>query len=210
MAKSKAQQQRESNAALGTVICLLVFVPFLLFTFMRFHLLKNQYLKSDTAVRIVDLAGIKGILASCAAYILFSWLGLGIVADNSKFLGFLLFILLLGLGILLAMRLAIIYLGAVVDDESNTIIFPPDFQSLRFSDYLSIKLVESFYMVDSVELSAISKITREAGKNLYIHGGFGSRKLAFSSKQKRDECIATIQAAENYNGEVVREVGFAQ
>ena len=47
--------------------------------------------------------------------------------------------------------------------------------------------------MESVRLSQIKKITREAGKKLYIHGPFGSRGIHFSNKQKRDECISAIE-----------------
>lgn len=203
---TNTKAQREANGMIGVIIALIIFIPFLLFSFMRFSLLKDQYLKSESAVRIIDIAGLKKTLMTCAGYILLSWFSLSIAFDNSKVLSFLLFILLLGVGILLGMRLSIVYLGPIIDDKKNIIAFPPDFQSFTITDYFSSKILEAFYNTDEVNLSDIFKMTRQAGVNLFIHGDFGSRQLAFSSKQKRDECIATIQSTDNYNGEMIREL----
>ena len=203
---TNTKAQREANELIFEVILLIIFVPFLLFSFMRFSLLKDQYLKSESAVRIVDIKVLKKTLMACALYILMSGFSLSIAFDNSKVLGFLLFILLLSVGILLGMRLSIVYLGPVIDDKKNIIAFPPDFQSFTITDYFSTKILEAFYNTDEVNLSDIFKMTRQAGVNLFIHGSFGSRQIAFSSKQKRDECIATIQATNNYNGEMISEL----
>jgi hypothetical protein len=208
MARS-TKAQREANGLLGITVALIIFTPFLFFSFLRFSLLKDQYLKSIYATRVVDIAGMKSTLMACAGYILFSGIGLGMVLDKSKVLGFMLIIIIVGIGILLGMRLAVVYLGAVIDDNKDMIVFPPDFQSFTITDYFSSKIIESFYSTDNVSLSDIFKMTRQAGKYLYIHGDFGSRKLAFSSKQKRDECIATIQSTENYTGEMIRELEYA-
>lgn len=72
-------------------------------------------------------------------------------------------------------------------------------------DYLQLRFIRDMGDMESVPLSAITKITREAGKKLYVHGEFGSRGIAFSHKQKRDECIAAI---ENGSHEAITSVEF--
>jgi len=63
------------------------------------------------------------------------------------------------------------------------------------SDYLNLKFITELGTVEEVQLNQIRKITRQAGKKLFIHGKFGSRGMSFSNKQKRDECISAIEDA---------------
>lgn len=51
------------------------------------------------------------------------------------------------------------------------------------------------YKMEELPLSEIQKITREGGKIAYVHGKFGTRKISWRDKQKRDECIATLERA---------------
>ena len=43
------------------------------------------------------------------------------------------------------------------------------------------------------EFSTEESISREKGKILFIHGEFGTRKIEYMTKQKRDECLYAIQ-----------------
>jgi len=203
---ARAKKKDDSGGLLVLGVGLIIFIPFFLFSFMRFLLLQDQYLKSESAVRVVDIWGVKPMLIKCGIFTIISAVILNIAFDKSIVAALLLTVVLVTACILLGMRLSIIYLGPVIDDKKNIVAFPPDFQSFTITDFFSLKPLNAFYNTDEVKLSDILKMTRQAGKYLYIHGDFGSRKLAFSTKQKRDECIATIQATENYNGQMIMEL----
>ena len=51
-----------------------------------------------------------------------------------------------------------------------------------------------------------TSFTRETGVNFYIHGDFGSRKINFTTKQKRDECLMALQARTSIRGG--RDLGY--
>lgn len=66
--------------------------------------------------------------------------------------------------------------------------FPPFFVGFLGERY-------GWARMDEVRLSEIGRITRKAGADLYIHGSFGSRRITFTNKQKRDECIYAITSS---------------
>jgi hypothetical protein len=49
-------------------------------------------------------------------------------------------------------------------------------------------------------MEEITKMTREKGIKLYVHGSFGSKCLEYSTKQKRDEAMSMIQAISGKKG----------
>lgn len=109
-------------------------------------------------------------------------------------------------GVAVALHLAVMYLGVVGDPENDRLIFPPDMQSYGVFDYLMLRFVLDYCRTDSVPLSALTRVTRGYGTELYIHGDFGSRALQMSSKQKRDECMVMIQDMVNTRGIVFGEM----
>lgn len=72
-------------------------------------------------------------------------------------------------------------------------LFPKDMANYSISDYLNFKFVTELGHMEEVPLSQIRRITRQAGKQLFVHGKFGSRGMKFSNKQKRDECLSAIE-----------------
>jgi hypothetical protein len=60
--------------------------------------------------------------------------------------------------------------------------------------------------LDSVPLDAIDRITRQAGKRVFIHGEFGSRHISFTNKLKRDECIHLLTARSKGRLKVMAEL----
>jgi hypothetical protein len=57
-------------------------------------------------------------------------------------------------------------------------------------------------------LSDIGRITRKIGYDLYLSGSFGSRRITFTNKQKRDECIYAIQNSGRTSAKVPVEFGI--
>lgn len=190
-------------------LALILFIPFLLFSAMRYSLIKDSHLNDESNFRIMDFAVTNRVLIPAGLCMIF--LFSAIKSDSGITFGSILIIIfLILLSILLSLRLAVVYAGVMVNDEKDKISFPPDIQSFGITDYFSSKLIEYFYNINAVKLSIITKMTREAGKKLFIHGKFGSRCLVFSSKQKRDECIALIQDSDNYQGQKIYDVAFEQ
>lgn len=87
------------------------------------------------------------------------------------------------------------FLGVVVDYQQDLVFFPPNPESLDVGDYLMVlPAIRQFTSMDSVPLGDIQRITRQAGKSLFMHGDFGSRRITFTNKLKRDECIHLVTA----------------
>lgn len=99
------------------------------------------------------------------------------------------------------------FLGVVVDYEQRVVFFPPKPESLDVSDYLMVLPVfRQFTHMDSLPLGSIQRITRQAGKSLFMHGDFASRRITFSNKLKRDECIYLITGNNQGRIKVVSEL----
>jgi hypothetical protein len=109
-------------------------------------------------------------------------------------------------GYLIARHLAVLYLGIIADRERDALYFPYDMQSYTLTDYFSLRFLRDYCNVDSIPLSAIKKLTRGRGKELYIHGDFGSRGIIMSSKQKRDECLTMIQSLTGKKSLLITEI----
>ena len=60
--------------------------------------------------------------------------------------------------------------------------------------------------VQTTGTTAVEKITRQAGTQLFLHGSFGSRRIGFSSKLKRDECIHLLTASGRSQAKLVAEL----
>ena len=100
----------------------------------------------------------------------------------------------------MAERIAIEYFGVIFNDNDRTIVLPADIDNMGLGDRLRLKFLSRMGEQDSIEIRKISNITREKGVNFYIHGDFGSRRINFSNKQKRDECISALQARTRVRG----------
>jgi hypothetical protein len=103
---------------------------------------------------------------------------------------------------------SIVYFGVIVDSIGDRIYFRQDQQSYDISDYLTMKFFRDLEKIDSVKISEIDQLSRQYGENLYIAGSFGSRKIWFTNKQKRDECIYALQNSGRMPGNMMREGEF--
>lgn len=87
------------------------------------------------------------------------------------------------------------FMGVVVDYPQGRVMFPPNPESLDIVDYIKVMpVMRHFANMDSVALADVQRITRQAGKSLFLHGDFGSKRITFTNKLKRDECIHLITA----------------
>jgi len=179
----------------------------LVFSLYYFSRLKKQYLTGPHARRIFDIgaqgtsllvSGVLGYLYYMIAVVLWHYAPLTLVLT-----------LPLGLVLLIWMGKAQAYafLGVIVDYDKGVVFFRPNEESLDIGDMLLVvPLLRQFTSLDSVPLSAIDRITRQAGKRVFIHGEFGSRHISFTNKLKRDECIHLLTARSKGRLKVMAEL----
>jgi hypothetical protein len=179
----------------------------LVFSLYYFSRLKKQYLTGPHARRIFDIgaqgtsllvSGVSGYLYYMIAVVLWHYVPLTLVLT-----------LPLGLVLLIWMGKAQAYafLGVIVDYDKGVVFFRPNEESLDIGDMLLVvPLLRQFTSLDSVPLSAIDRITRQAGKRVFIHGEFGSRHISFTNKLKRDECIHLLTARSKGRLKVMAEL----
>ena len=190
-----AKKQSQGGAELGLMAIGVIFIP-LVATFGLWHYLrlKSRYLKSKGVRRVVDVWNLGAPFYSFVALIIGTWILFSMFYRNYAFLSYTLLLIALYTSIKLAQRSASCYFGAAVIPETATVVFPEDMAGYGIEDYIKLKFIRNLACMDEVELSEIEKISRQAGKRLYLHGPFGSRGISFTNKQKRDECIFAIQA----------------
>jgi hypothetical protein len=209
-----ARKTRKANegdvAALFGLFGVVLLIPFLVISFVTFRGLRQKYLESPTAQRVMDIKRLGSpLLCISVGMGLCVFIALALFAQKTvphALLGVLLTIPVLCIGYIMAKYLAVLYLGIVADKDKNSLFFPHDLQSYTLTDYFSLRFLKDLGRVDSVNLSAIQKMTRGRGKELYVHGGFGSRGIIMSSKQKRDECLTMIQSLSGKKGLLIVEV----
>lgn len=96
----------------------------------------------------------------------------------------------------LSARIGTSQIGMLVFPDEDKFVIPADPNKNTFIENIfQGKLFSDMYKMEELPLSEIQKITRESGKKAYVHGKFGTRKISWRDKQKRDECIATLERA---------------
>jgi hypothetical protein len=188
--KKQKQEEAESHLIMWMVPFIVVALVFGLYHYAK---LKRHYLTGPHVRRVFDM-GINGgamlfsgILAFgyfAAAYFLYRYAPLSLVLTAPMSL-----VVLNWVGKLQASA----FLGVVVDYQQGVVFFPPNDEALDIVDFLLVlPRVRQLTTMDTVLLADVQKITREAGKRLFLHGDFGSRRISFTDKLKRDECIHLI------------------
>ena len=101
--------------------------------------------------------------------------------------------------------LAAVHLGVVVNCSEDKLVFRIDQESYDLIDYLTLRFIRDLPRFDAIPISAIRRITRQHGVDIYLMGDFGSRRITFSNKQKRDECIYAITACPRSSAKLFSE-----
>jgi hypothetical protein len=189
----------------------MVYLPFvvalLAFSLYHYSKLKKQYLTDQDVKRVIDpgkfletaiMAGVAGV----ALYLMLSK-----AYEISFLLAIPVAVLALWLANWIGKMQARVFLGVVIDYNQDVVIFEPDISSFDIVDYLKVTpYLRSLTEMEQVQLADIQKITRQAGRNLYMHGDFGSRKISFTNKQKRDECIHFLTSGGRSRAKLVVEM----
>lgn len=96
----------------------------------------------------------------------------------------------------LSARIGTSQIGMLVFPDKDKFVIPADpNRNTLVENIFQGKLFSDMYKMEELPLSEIQKITRESGKKAYVHGKFGTRRISWRDKQKRDECIATLERA---------------
>lgn len=192
-----AKEKEENARAMCLIIGFVVFLPMMIFSIIRYRNIKSTYMENEHAQRVFDIGNLAPAFITAGSFLVLAF----IVCNYSlgSPIGFLLGpITLIVAGLIcfkIAQSIGVTYFGVLVDPANNRVLLPKDMANYSVSDYLNLKFITELGTVEEVQLNQIRKITRQAGKKLFIHGKFGSRGMSFSNKQKRDECISAIEDA---------------
>lgn len=208
-----------SASILLLVVALFVFLPFLIFGIFFYRKLKRKYSAIPNTQRVYDIgvlfktlgASIAIIVASAVLALQLSTLPTKFVSpETSQYIIRIMLVLYPAVMVWpmkkMAERIAIEYFGIIFNDNDRTMILPADLGNMGLGDWLRLKFLSRMGEQDSIDIRKISNITREKGVNFYIHGDFGSRRINFSNKQKRDECISALQVRTRVKG--ARDYGY--
>lgn len=143
---------------------------------------------------------IAGMLASGTKPLALSELPVWVVITSIVYL-----LVLAGVLAVISCWLAAVHFGTVVDPTKDRVVFRVDQESYDLTDYLTLKFITDLPKFDMVPISAIGRITRMHGTDLYLMGDFGSRRISFAKKQKRDECIYALTSSGLTNAKVMTE-----
>lgn len=195
--------------AVGLYIGLLFLLPCIICSMVYYYIYNRRFPEGAHTQQVFDVKSlreplVKGTVALgiFAAAILIGIDSLDTGNGGStplKWLGLILALIigLIGMFYVVPRYWAATYFGMRLDTERDVLVFRKDMASYRLTDYLKARIFFELGDLETVPLTSIRRITREAGKSLYVHGPFGSRAIRFTNKQKRDECIVAIEAAIN-------------
>lgn len=210
MAKKKKD---ESLWLLVTIVAFFVFLPFLIFSFLRYRKLKKRYNAIPNTQRVFDIGVLYRTIGGAIGAIILAavlFIGIGVVLHKNtspEFATQFSTILLFAFPVVIcwpmkkmAERVAVEYFGVIFNDNDRSMLLPADTGNMGLGEILRLKFLCRLGDQDRIEINKITNITREKGVSFYIHGDFGSRKVNFTNKQKRDECIAALQARTRVRG----------
>lgn len=201
--RSKKQSTKHDAVVAAWIFGIFVLFFFSLIAFPYYFVLKHKYLSPPPARRINDFQQFfRAAIKATLFFTLPSLLALGgifqIANKNPAWpiwfgalAGIYATCLLIGL-VIASCWLAAVHFGTVVDPTKDRVVFRVDQESYDLIDYFTLKFISDLPKFDTIQISAIECITRMHGTDLYLMGDFGSRRISFVKKQKRDECIFAL------------------
>jgi NADH:ubiquinone oxidoreductase subunit 5 (subunit L)/multisubunit Na+/H+ antiporter MnhA subunit len=197
----KNDKTAETALLLGSIA---IFCVFLINSFIVFKHFSKKYNLTEADERVTDslniMTFIPKILLILGIPLLFYIFG-AMIGDklNNKnvFYIFIAIGCILGIiwAILLSARVGTTQIGVLIYKKRGIAVIPYDSSSNNLTENLLCKYITGYFLMEEIPLAGITKITRESGKKLFIHGTFGTRCIAWRNKQKRDECIAALELA---------------
>lgn len=188
--QNRRNKDNADNLVLAALAAAAVLLVFSMIHFLRF---KSQYASGPRARRVFDMGmnwrailetGLLAVVYFAIAYVLYDSYSLSVLITVP-----------LGMYVFnwLGKVQARAFLGVVVDPDRGDVLFLSSPDNLEITDYLMVlPVLRNYGSFDRIALSDVQWITRQAGKRLFLHGDFGSRRIDFSNKLKRDECIHLI------------------
>lgn len=185
------------------IIGLLVLSVFIINTVCVYNHYNKKYVFSEASARVTDtwnfirFMPIAIVLGVVTAYCIPQVLGL--ISKEHNYIGAALLILgwiiIIGLpALLLTARMGTTQAGLLIYKNRGYFVIPTDWNKNTFVENIfQLEIIKAMYDMEALNLADIDKITRESGKIAYIHGTFGTRKIAWRNKEKRDECIAALE-----------------
>ena len=183
-------KKENDNPLLIAVAAAAVLLVFSLVHLVRF---KSKYASGPRARRVFDIGtSWRAILETGGLAVIYAILA-GVLGNEYPLSVFLTVPLGLYVFNWLGKVQARAFLGVVVDPDRGDVLFLNSPDNLEITDYLMVlPVVRNYGSFDRIALADVQWITRQAGKRLFLHGDFGSRRIDFSNKLKRDECIHLI------------------
>lgn len=203
MARSSRAKENDWKAA-AAVLGIILLIPCIVAAVSYYYSYRKAYLDEENGQRVFDLSSLWEPLAKGAIALGLAAFAVGfsfhLLLEKHSVVGGLLSVLTTGLTLVAVFYVvprywAATYLGLAVDGKKDFVAFRKDMSNYGISDYLSGRAIWQLGDMETVPLSAVQRITREAGRYFYLHGAFGSRGVRFSNKQKRDEGIAAVEFA---------------
>ncbi|MFM5185755.1 hypothetical protein [Aeromonas jandaei] len=184
----------------------ILFLPFMLFSYVHYSRIKKCHMKESGTQRVYDVGllwrsvifSVGIITTGLIAMFYTNGYLLSYVSPEYAKVVFCIDALIVVISLYpikkMAERVAVRYFGVVFDDNEKKIVIPADLENSSFGENLRLNFIRKMGDYEEINIKDISNVTREKGVNFYIHGNFGSRKINFSNKQKRDECLSALQA----------------
>ena len=199
------KKQNDELLMYGAAALLMVLA---LFHYFR---LRQKYLSNENAHQIFDFKAMLPKLLTIGSGLLVTIILMVQLKGYSEVLFWLTLPLCIYAGNLAAKAQAYMLLGVVIDYNTGIVHFPPNLERLGLFDYLKvIPVLKVWTDLDTVDIPQIERITRQAGKSLFMIGKFGSRRITFTDKGKRDECIYWLTSFEGNHIGLANEVEFSE
>ncbi|MGL4890088.1 MAG: hypothetical protein ACRC52_04675 [Aeromonas veronii] len=188
------------------ILGVILFLPFMFFSYLHYNRIKKRHIKESGTQRVYDVGLLWRSIVFSASIITTGLIAMfytngyllsSIPPEYEKVMfGIDALIVIISLYPIkkMAERVAVQYFGVVFDDNDKKIVIPADLENSNFGENLRLNFIRKMGDYEEINVKDISSVTREKGVNFYIHGQFGSRKINFSNKQKRDECLSALQA----------------
>lgn len=215
---ARKKQNEDATKLILAVLGVVLFLPFMFFSFMHYNKIKKYHIQVDNVQRVFDIgllwrsiAFSTGIVSAGIA-IMFYFNQIVIGSIPPEYINFLL--AFDGVCLIMAFypikkmaeRVAVRYAGVIFDDNQKVMLIPADLENSSFGDNIRLQFIKRMGDYDKITINDIANVTREKGVNFFIHGNFGSRKINFSNKQKRDECLVALQS--RFSIRIGRDLGY--
>lgn len=205
---------KKNDSGCAVLIITLVFLaasiaglPFLLVSYFTRKHFAEKYDLANVPARVFDTTSstIKGamgivILTGLLTLIGAFFIGFGFhcIFIDPHYLwaagSFILGILFLICATPLAGVFGILQIGMLVFPKQGIFVIPADPAKNTVSqNILEGRWFTDMFHMEELQLADIERVTREGGTVALIHGKFGTRSIRWSNKQKRDECITTLE-----------------